>query len=90
MNASDAAVLTLAEGDALVVPVVRKSDRLDILIQRDGETPVYRADDAESGEFRPEIDSDGITRSPSPEKNGGSGSLIREAGNERFPVDDKE
>lgn len=80
LNASDSAVLTLDEGDALVVEIVRESGRLDIRVQKDDETPIYRADDAESGEFSLWIESGGdYTITVTGEKARGSVRFIREA-----------
>ena len=44
-------VYTLAEGDQIDVRIAHEKGRLDVLVAREGETPLYTGNDAQSGSF---------------------------------------
>lgn len=61
-NTTDSQVLELKKGDQIWGEIKKKSGKLSVRIQKEGETPIFESQDMPTGSFRLEIEEGGAYR----------------------------
>ena len=80
LNTTDSQLLELEDGDIVDFEIVSESGKLNIIVQKDGEKPVYEGTDIPTSSFKVEITEKGTYKfSVTGKKAKGSVSIVKES-----------